>query len=99
MAHSEFSPSQLHRIISCPSSVQLYRELVQYKDGPSSSYAEEGTLLHSYMEKALHATDLSFIPDAEHRTVIKAARDYVWSQIPDKAYEGKGYDAGTDPSL
>lgn len=90
MAHSEFSPSQLHRIIQCPSSVQLYRELAQYKDGPSSSYAEEGTLLHSYMEKALHTTDLSFIPDAEHRTVIKAARDYVWSQIPDKAYEDPG---------
>lgn len=82
MAHSEFSPSQLNRIIQCPSSVQLYRELVQYKDGPSSSYAEEGTLLHSYMERAIHEEDLSFISDSEHRAAVKAARDYVWSQTP-----------------
>lgn len=82
MAHSEFSPSQLNRIIQCPSSVQLYRELVQYKDGPSSSYAEEGTLLHSYMERAIHEDDLSFIPDDEHRATVKTARDYVWSQVP-----------------
>lgn len=91
MAHSEFSPSQLHRIINCPSSVQLYRDLVVYSNAtPTSSYAEEGTLLHSYMEKALHATNLSFIPDVEHRAIIKSAREYVWSQIPDKAYEDPG---------
>lgn len=91
MAHSDFSPSQLHRIINCPSSVQLYRDLVVYSNATlTSSYAEEGTLLHSYMEKALHATDLSFIPDAEHRAIIKSAQEYVWSQIPDKAYEDPG---------
>lgn len=81
MAHSEFSPSQLHRIIQCPSSVQLYRELMHGKES-SSSYAEEGTLLHSYMEKALHAKDLSFIPDAEHRAIIRSAQEYIQSQLP-----------------
>lgn len=83
MAHSDFSPSQLHRIISCPSSVQLYHDLVVYSEvAPTSSYAEEGTLLHSYMEKALFTSDLSFIPDAEHRTIIKAAAEYVRNFIP-----------------
>lgn len=83
MAHSEFSPSQLHRIISCPSSVQLYHDLGVYNEvAPSSLYAEEGTLLHSYMEKALFTSDLSFIPDAEHRTIVKAAAEYVRDFIP-----------------
>ncbi len=74
--HSAFSPSQLHRIIACPSSVQLYRQCKPV-EGTSSVYAEEGTLLHSYMEKALSTGELPQIPDAEHRAVCKEALDYV----------------------
>lgn len=73
--HSLFSPSQLHRIIACPSSVQLYKEVKPAQQ--SSSYAEEGTLLHSYMEKALSLGELPQIPDAEHRAVCQEALDYV----------------------
>lgn len=73
--HSSFSPSQLHRIIACPSSVQLYKQCKPVQQ--SSSYAEEGTLLHSYMEKALGMGGLPEIPDAEHRAVCMEALNYV----------------------
>lgn len=76
MAHAEFSPSQLHRIIACPSSVQLYRELKPVNT--SSSYAEEGTLLHSYMDKIMQGEmALQDIPDPEHRETCADAERYV----------------------
>lgn len=77
--HSEFSPSQLHRIIACPSSVQLYRECQPPIGTASSSYAEEGTLLHSYMEKALN--EFPQIPDPEHRVLCMQALNYVREHI------------------
>lgn len=73
--HSMFSPSQLHRIIACPSSVQLYKEVKPAQQ--SSVYAEEGTLLHSYMERAISMGELPQIPDAEHRVVCREAFNYV----------------------
>jgi hypothetical protein len=48
--HSEFSPSQLERIILCPGSIELCRTVPKR---PSSSYAEEGALLHSYTQQTL----------------------------------------------
>lgn len=74
--HSLFSPSQLARIIACPSSVQLYKEL-DTGISLSSAYAEEGTLLHSYMERAVGNNALPNISDAEHRAICKDALDYV----------------------
>lgn len=79
MAHSEFSPSQLHRIIECPGSVQLYRELKPVNI--SSPYAEEGTLLHNYMERLLKKEmQLTEIMDPEHRALCKTAYEYVIAQ-------------------
>ena len=74
--HSEFSPSQLHRIIECPGSVQLYRELKPVN--VSSDYAEEGTVLHDYMSRLLTGKmKLQDIMEPEWRTLCKQAYDYV----------------------
>lgn len=48
--HSEYSPSQLDRIILCPGSVQLCQRVPK---APTTGYAEEGTYLHSCMDKLL----------------------------------------------
>ena len=47
--HAEHSPSQLHRIIACPQSVKLSLG----EPNETSSYAQEGTMLHEVMEKSL----------------------------------------------
>lgn len=46
--HSEYSPSQLKRIIECPGSVQLCREEPEQEE---SVYAAEGTMLHEVTAK------------------------------------------------
>lgn len=53
MTHAECSPSQLSRLIACPGSRRLLRQAS--KD--STSYAEEGTLLHRAMEIQLKYND------------------------------------------
>lgn len=53
--HSEFSPSRLPRIIKCPGSVKLSREC---RSLPTSSYAQEGTLLHDATREALDLGDI-----------------------------------------
>lgn len=45
--HAKYSPSQLSRILSCPASASAP------KDSSSSSYAEEGTMLHEVVERGL----------------------------------------------
>lgn len=47
--HAKYSPSQLHRIIACPGSVNMCKD----EPNDTSSYAEEGTMLHKVMEKSL----------------------------------------------
>ncbi len=71
--HSRFSPSQLHRIITCPASVKLCENI---PEAPSSPYAEEGTLLHGYMEQIIAGKQVT-IPDAAHRSACKKAEEYV----------------------
>ena len=46
-AHAKFSPSKLSRILACPASAQVEESL------SSSTYAEEGTLLHNVVEQGL----------------------------------------------
>ena len=53
--HSEFSPSRLSRILACPGSVQACRGNQTTK---SSKYAEEGTLLHLAMTKAMEGVPI-----------------------------------------
>lgn len=47
--HAKYSPSQLKRIIACPGSVEMCKPIAN----TTSSYAEEGTMLHEVMEKYL----------------------------------------------
>lgn len=78
--HSEYSPSRLSRIIACPGSVSLCAEVPQK---PASSYAAEGTLLHSYMEQTLSSwpevADLAFDPqkEIEYTDAITDCIEYV----------------------
>ena len=47
--HAKYSPSQLHRIIACPGSVNMCKD----EPNETSNYAEEGTMLHKVMEDTL----------------------------------------------
>lgn len=51
--HAKYSPSQLARIIACPSSAYLSQHL----PSDTSSYAEEGTFLHAVMERSLQKSN------------------------------------------
>ena len=55
--HAKYSPSQLSRIIACPGSVFMSEGIEQL---PTSPYAAEGTMLHSYMEQYI---DSNTMPD------------------------------------
>lgn len=79
--HSETSPSQLDRIILCPGSVSLCRTVPKL---PTSKYAEEGTLLHSYTEQVLEMWPE--IPDIEytsldHEAAVADAINYLRQEI------------------
>ena len=45
--HSTYSPSSMDRIIGCPASIRLTKDI----PNETTSYAEEGTLAHSYCEE------------------------------------------------
>lgn len=80
--HSKYSPSRLARIIACPGSVGQCREVEQ----KSSSYAQEGSMLHTAIERAL---DLYKFGDtipadimtpsltAEQRSAVQDCFDYA----------------------
>lgn len=65
--HAKYSPSKLPRIIRCPGSVRLTRELKDKgtipKESSSSPAAEEGTMLHKVMEKCLRRKELAVPSD------------------------------------
>lgn len=79
--HSKFSPSQLTRIITCPGSV------IDTQDIPrkSSSYAEEGTMLHSVVEECLNLNEYTvpeltikrFSLDKEQLESVQDVLDWV----------------------
>lgn len=50
MGHSRLSPSSAHRWLPCPGSLQ------HKENGPSSSYAEDGTFKHKVLELVLTGT-------------------------------------------
>ncbi len=58
--HSKFSPSQLPRIIRCPGSVKATQDM----ESESSSFAQEGTMLHGVMEDCLNASQFE-VPQAQ----------------------------------
>lgn len=82
--HSDYSPSRLGRIILCPGSVSLCKGVPKQ---PTSPYAEEGTLLHGYMELTLNAwpndPEITFDPDKEidHMNAIADCMDYLLKHV------------------
>lgn len=79
--HSEYSPSQLDRIILCPGSVDLCRTVPKQ---PTSPFAAEGTLLHSYTQQVLEMWPE--IPDLEytsldHEAAVIDAVNYLRTDI------------------
>ena len=70
--HSKYSPSQLPRIVRCPGSWRDTNDL----ENTSSSYAEEGTMLHAVTEECLKANELT-VPE----TIKKKYKIHT----PDKA--------------
>lgn len=80
--HSKYSPSQLARIIKCPGSVQLCREVPAR---PTSSYAAEGTLLHTYVENFLRDPNWTHAQNnyekPEYEEVIQSVLDYVEQEL------------------
>ena len=83
--HSDYSPSRLARIVACPGSVSLCKEVPQL---PTSAYAAEGTLLHTYMEQSLDAwpddPQIQFEPEKEidHMSAITDCMEYVQQHVP-----------------
>lgn len=65
VAHSEYSPSRLSRILACPGSVQACRD---HHSKQTSKYAEEGTLLHLAMAKAAEGAPIA--PDMLHPIML-----------------------------
>ena len=74
--HKECSPSQVERIILCPGSRRLMRGFKQ----KTSSYAEEGTMLHEVMEECirLDIPAIESFPELtkEQESVIHDCEDY-----------------------
>lgn len=73
--HAKYSPSQLSRIIACPGSVFMSEGIEQL---PTSPYAAEGTMLHSYMEQYI---DSNTMPDvrADYKVLLERCMDYLTS--------------------
>ena len=82
--HSECSPSQVHRILACPGSRRMNRA---YPQG-TSSYAEEGTMLHSIVEQRMQVIIDSWtnqtpsrspevLDNKEHETIVQECIEYT----------------------
>lgn len=64
-AHAKVSPSRLNRIIECPASFNFAPQFESVED-TSSSYANEGTMLHLVMERHLRGKDWRQVDITEH---------------------------------
>jgi hypothetical protein len=83
-AHSHLSASSAHRWFNCPGSVGLSKLMPPQ---PSSPYAEEGTLAHSWLEYKLHKSLLAKEiekPAGELTEEMEEAIDVAVNYIGDK---------------
>lgn len=64
-AHAKVSPSRLNRIIECPASFNFAPQF-EAEEEISSSYANEGTMLHLAMERHLRGKDWLRVDISEH---------------------------------
>ena len=87
--HAKYSPSKLPRIIKCPGSVNLIKELKEkgliITQNKSNTAAQEGTMLHAVMEEALTRGFLQVSAEqvlkyeltAEHVDACNECLDYI----------------------
>lgn len=77
--HTEISPSKLARVLLCPGSVKLSR---QVPPKGSNEAAERGTRLHEYTEKVINAEmQLTGIIDLEERAQVEFAVDSLFTLV------------------
>ena len=94
--HAKYSPSKLPRIIPCPGSVEMTRNMVQ----DTSSYADEGTMLHKVTEECLDIGEMTLSQDTcikyqlkeeeGHGEAVQECLDYV-STLGMKYNDPKAY--------
>ena len=81
--HSDYSPSRLKRIIDCPGSVDLIKNLrltnTIPKEQAPSSYAEHGTMLHDKLASWLKKNHNQVDPELkmEEHNVLKDCLEYA----------------------
>lgn len=73
--HAKYSPSQLSRIIACPGSVFMSEGIEQL---PTSPYAAEGTMLHSYMEQYIDSNTMPKVR-TDYKVLLERCMDYLTS--------------------
>lgn len=72
-SHAVFSPSSAHRWMNCPASIFMEKDIPNV----ASSYAEEGTKAHEYMEACV----LSMLGNTEKDTVIRNTEHLYGEEI------------------
>ena len=80
--HSKNSPSQISRIIRCPGSNDFVEYLIQKNRIPAketSTYADEGSMLHTQIERVINGNHFTEILDAEQEETISKGRDFFLS--------------------
>ena len=77
--HDKYSASKISRILRCPGSEDFIKHLVTKKFIPeesTSSYADEGTMLHSQQELLLAGKEIDKNLTAEQVECLEANRDF-----------------------
>jgi hypothetical protein len=97
--HGTFSPSKLPRIVLCPGSVQLTKDLAR----ESSSYAQEGTRLHGAVELSLTNDEFKVTPalikqfSLEEKELQEAVQDALdWVLTTRMQFDGQKFQEGIE---
>jgi len=80
--HSTYSPSQTPRNIRCPGSTAFVKYLIQKGTIPpeeTSSYAEEGTMMHGQIERKINGLKFTEVLDGEQQGAIEDGLTFLQS--------------------
>lgn len=78
--HGLVSPSRLQRIVDCPGSFRLTRDI----ESQQSVYAEEGSMLHAEVEMAINSGKIEYFnPDLndEQHVAVQDCLDYYYNLL------------------
>ena len=83
--HAEVSPSKMSRILACPASLWLEKQMNErFGEAPSSRFADEGTKAHSLCELKLQkelGTINQFVLDEQKKVLMESGKGYDWKKI------------------